>query len=637
MASGAWSRKKRIAFERAFYEFLNNCYIDSKDTGGSTCLGDNIFYGQRKFITDVLDGLEQDIHEFYVLKSRQLGISTISRALSTFYLGVTDGLRGALIFDTDGNRLEARQEIVSMIEGLPTKIQFPGIVGDNRQGLALSNNTTLAFMSAGVKKSKTSGTLGRSRGLSFIHASEMCSWDNTEGVESLRQALSEINPDRLYIWESTGRGYNQWHEMWTEARKDPDHKKCIFLGWWSKDSQKIDRDHSDFAKYGVEDPTEKEQKKIDEVKKLYDFDISREQLAWVRRKMDPGRQGDDYDADLDTNVIRLQEQPWTEDDAWQITGSTFFEAESLNRIAANQTSKKFKAYGYICGLDFYDCKVTPAFNSRMTELKVWEPPQDDSIYVLAADPAYGHDEKNDRSAIQVLRCYSDGVDQVAEYAWPLTNTRQFAWVIASLLGWYAGDRSEVYFILELNGPGEAVWNEFQSLKAQVQYGYHGDMLRERNLENIFANVKNYIYSRSDAMSVGQNYQWKLNSRLKVSIMQRLRDFTSNGMLTIRSQDTVEEMRSIAQEGDSIAAQGSKKDDRVIALAMGIRCWEERVRRTLMAGKRTREAEVAKHRMTLKDQIQLFNGSQLSDFFAVKAGQKRAAMVAAARAKWKGRR
>ena len=90
-----WSPAKRQAFEKSFYVFLDYTYIDSKDTGGRTCLGKHITWGQRHFITCVLDGLEQDIHDFYILKSRQLGLSTISRALSTFYLGAIRGLRGA--------------------------------------------------------------------------------------------------------------------------------------------------------------------------------------------------------------------------------------------------------------------------------------------------------------------------------------------------------------------------------------------------------------------------------------------------------------------------------------------------------------------------------------------------------------
>jgi len=42
---------------------------------------------------------------------------------------------------------------------------------------------------------------------------------------------------------------------------------------------------------------------------------------------------------------------------------------------------------------------------------------------------------------------------VAEYASPLVNTRQLAWVIASLLGWYGSGNATARYIMELNGPG----------------------------------------------------------------------------------------------------------------------------------------------------------------------------------------
>ena len=108
-----------------------------------------------------------------------------------------------------------------------------------------------------------------------------------------------------------------------------------------------------------------------------------------------------------------------------------------------------------------------------------------------------------------------------------------------------------------------------------------------------------------------------NTQLKVAILERMRDFTHNGMLRIRSMDTLEEMRSITREGDAIGAQGSAKDDRVMSLAMGIRCWDERVRRSLINSKRTRAAEEAKRRMSIVDQVAMYNGNQLETFLAGK--------------------
>ena len=326
-----WSHKKRVAVESAFYEFLNRCFINSKDAG-RTCLGESLFLGQRMFVDAVFNSLENDIHKVFVLKSRQLGISTISRALSIFLLGVHPGLKGAIVFDTDNNKNKSRAEIETMIDDLPASLKFPRIIGNNRTGLTLSNNSKILFMSAGVRKSKTSGTLGRSVGLSLAHLSELCSYDNDEGLEAFEQSLSDVNPDRLYVYESTARGFNRFWEMWKEACADPHHCRTLFLGWWTKESQRIERTNPDWELYGVFPPTEKEQAKIEQVKKLYNYDVVPEQLAWIRRKMDPTahREGD-ADPEYEGNTTRIQEQPWTAEEAFQQTGHRVLPGRETDR------------------------------------------------------------------------------------------------------------------------------------------------------------------------------------------------------------------------------------------------------------------------------------------------------------------
>jgi hypothetical protein len=224
---------------------------------------------------------------------------------------------------------------------------------------------------------------------------------------------------------------------------------------------------------------------------------------------------------------------------------------------------------------------------------------------------------------------------VAEYAWPLIDSRQFAWVIASLEGWYGGEKSEIYRILEINGPGEATFRELQSLRQQLSKGYFGNTLENKGLQNIQRNVRNYIYTRSDSMSVGHVYQWKTNGQNKVAIFERMRDFSNNGMLRIRSQETLEEMRTVTREGDSIEAQGSAKDDRVFSLALGVRAWDERARRSLINQRRTRQNEEAKRRLTIADQVSLYNQSQFDAFLAGKGVMRKRMIAAARRQGWRG--
>lgn len=635
-----WPHDKRIRVERAFHEFLDQCWIYSKDASGPVCLGQALYDGQRQFISETFDALERDVHKIYVLKSRQLGLSTIARALIIFLNGLQDGTKCAVVFDTDPNKQQARVEITTMIENFPKEYEFPGIDSNHRAGLTLTNKSQILFMSAGVRKTKSSGTLGRSVGLSLAALSELCSYDNDEGLEAFEQSLSEENPDRLYIYESTARGYNRWNELWTEARNDP-HCHCIFLGWWSKPAQRIERGRPDFELYGVQPPTDRELKKIAEVKSLYGRQITPEQLAWVRRKMDPGAKKEgDAETEYEGTVSRLQEQPWTEEDAWQFTGSVFFPPEKLTLQTNKFVSKKFSTHMFACGIEFTDMRVYKAHNQRSIELKVWDEPQPTAVYVVSADVAHGSNENNDRSAIQVCRCYADGIDQVAEYAWPLIGTRQFAWVILALAAWYSSDGQDVYLIIELNGPGRAVWDEIAFLRHHIAKGYQPKEVAERGLGRIFRNVKDYIYSRPDAMAGGKSWQWQTAPGAgpsgKVRLMERLRDFLSTEKLRIRSMDTLTEMQSVTREGDTIEAQGHKKDDRVLALGLAVRCYEDRVQRKMSVGLRTREAEAARVRMNLGDQARLYSQHQFEQFLN---GRRRARQIAYRQERqmpWRGR-
>ncbi len=141
-----WTHEKRIAVESAFYQFLNRCKVNSKDDG-PIVLGECLYDGQRRFIAMVFDSFQQDIHKIFVLKSRQLGLSTIARALTMFLLGVHSGLKGAVVFDTDQNKQETRSELEVMINDLPRSLKFPGIKGNNRAGLTLATAKAARYAS----------------------------------------------------------------------------------------------------------------------------------------------------------------------------------------------------------------------------------------------------------------------------------------------------------------------------------------------------------------------------------------------------------------------------------------------------------------------------------------------------------
>lgn len=625
----AWTPSRIDDFRNGFHEFVQHVRINSKELGGNTCLGDHVYRAQNMFLETVFESLAEDIHDISILKSRQLGISTITRALSLFWLGIHDGLQGALVFDTAYNTSAARREIVGIINNLPARLHFPPIRDNNRDALILENDSQILFMAAGVKTSRSGGGLGRSVGLNFIHASELCSWNNDEGLTSLRQSLSETFPDRLYLWESTARGFNSWHDLYTEAQDDPS-KKTLFLGWWCKDNQVIERRTAEFAKYGMEPPNGAEMRRIRAVKELYDWDITAEQLAWYRKKSDPTQDREEGDAE-DSNFV--QEQPWIEAESWQQTGSTFFDAEKLTEVTQKITSgPKPQVFRFLPGVtNFVESEFYQAKMRREIDLRLWEEPQPDSTYVVAGDPAFGHNEANNNSCAQVLRCFADGVDQVAEYASSTIGPHQFAWLLWSLVGYYGfKPNNKVLMICELNGPGEEVWRQYDKTRVLIQQGYLRPLAEKKGIENIANNTRNYIYTRSDSMSSGHSLHFKTNQQNKVQLLEACRNYLYSDTLRVRSIETIEEMKSVTRDGDTIKASGNKRDDRTFAMALGVRAWDEKMRRGLITGNRTREAEYARLSLSIVDQYAIFNKSTL-DYFLKEKQMSREAMAMRSRA------
>jgi hypothetical protein len=74
----------------------------------------------------------------------------------------------------------------------------------------------------------------------------------------------------------------------------------------------------------------------------------------------------------------------------------------------------------------------------------------------------------------------------------------------------------------------------------------------------------------------------------------------------------------------------------MASAFAVHCWEEKVRRTLINTNRTRDAEAARQRLTLTDQVYLFQQNQLSQFFKAKRIERMTAQRFAQRNAWRYR-
>lgn len=137
------------------------------------------------------------------------------------------------------------------------------------------------------------------------------------------------------------------------------------------------------------------------------------------------------------------------------------------------------------------------------------------------------------------------------------------------------------------------------------------------------------------MGAGYNYHFKTTTQLKITLFERLRDFVANGLLRVRSLDLIEEMKAVKREGDKIGTLSEKlKDDRVMAMALAVHCWEEKARRMLIQRRFTRDAEKAQKSTQVVDRINLFNQNHIQMFFAKKQTERNVVMRQARYNQWR---
>lgn len=561
----------------AFLRFISLIRITSKEAEEPVPIIP--YEAQKRFLRDLTDGLEADIHHFVVLKARQLGISTILLALDIFWLYMHPGLQGALIFDTSDNKEAARQTLTEMLESLPEAYQIE-VVKHNRHGLVLANGSRLQYMSAG--KNKNSG-LGRSRALNFVHASECSSWGDQKGLDSLLRALAEVNPNRLYIFESTALGFNLFFDMCEKAKQDTT-KRFTFIGWWGKELYSIPPG-PEFDRWWGTHPllTDEEEAVQRAVVEQYDYEITPAQWAYYRRFMD---EAEDVGS-------ALEEMPSTEQEAFQATGNSFF---SLKRVTTDmeliaKLGVAYKGYRYYLGNTFLSMRTEETNIPDDVELKVWEEPVKEGKYVLGVDPAYGRDEDKDRSVISVWRCYADKVVQVAEYTTPMPTTRECAWVMAHLAGCYR----DCVINLEVTGPGGEVQMELNHLRQQIALSH----LREELAPSLnpgwaLDQARWFLYHRPDSMGPGYMFNWKTSFENKSRLLNRMRDSYDTEQLIIRSMPLLQEMTTFVQDGGKLKASGRNKDDRVMAASLASMAWVDWIRPSMMANNQTYEVEQRKH-------------------------------------------
>ena len=528
--------------------------VDTKNRGEIFLSWEEKMGTQRYLMEEIARGLADGVHTFVVLKGRQQGITTECLALDLYWSMKNAGMSGSLVTHDEEARDMFKTTLEMYIAGLPQKFKVP-VAAHNRTQLVFKNRSKLAYQVAGTRKNSK---LGKGKGLTYLHGTEVGEWGDEEGFASLQASMSEDHPDRLEVYESTAQGFNFFADLWDRAGSSVSMRQ-IFIGWWRNEAYRKEKGSNEFRVYWDERLLPEERKWIREIDEKYGYTIQPEQIAWWRWMLNE-KIGD--------QELMYQNHPPTEDYAFIASGQNFFSTARLSdEMKAIKKRPAADLFRFVLRDNFEDCDITES-NTKHSNLKIWEHADPAGIYVLGADPAYGSSDWADRFCASVWRCYGDGMEQVAEFCTESCNTYQFAWVILYLAGHYRNTMIN----LEINGPGQAVWQEIQQMKRNASMNPKNPV--SQKILHVVQNLQNYLYRRLDGFSRPSAYHWKTSTDTKERMLNFYKDCFERGTSMLRSSQLIEEMQKVVREEGQLGAPGRGKDDRVIAAGLAHVAWTD---------------------------------------------------------------
>lgn len=546
------------------YDLLSSVEIDTKELGRTHV---EPWMSQRIIIDAVAKGLSEGVHEFAVLKCRQVAATTTCSVIELFWALANPGVQGAIIADRTDNLERLRRIFAALLETLPPEWRSSEhrLIQNNRNGMAFANRSVIDLMAAA-----SNPDLGASRALNMCHMTECGQWKSLAGVESLKASLARQNPHRLYIWESIANGFNWWYNFCQQAKQDR-HMRFIFLGFWSNPTYAIEKSDPDYKTFWDGRLDDEELVRARDVRARYGVVVKPEQVAWWRRE-----------AEFRAEEYMLRHYPWNERECFIASGSSFFPAARTLELAETLAEgPPYKGYRYHFEDAFLGSRIEQTTNKDDVMLRVWEPPEEKGVYVIGGDPSGGGGGDANDHALQVLRCYADRIVQVAEFQSNKPLTYQFAWVLSHLCGAYRDHLANI----EVSGVGAAVLPEVRSLRQLAQRGIIQAEQGSDSILNMVGAVRWFLYKRADTLGgAGNVINWKANQDNKQAIYSELRDSLMLRTIELRSIRLVKQLQAIVEDDGWLGAgpDTGENDDLVSAVTLAHHTWIEWRRPGLIA-------------------------------------------------------
>ncbi len=302
-----------------------------------------------------------------VLKSRQLGISSLACALSLYYCHTEPGVVCLLMSYSQDSARGIFEKLKALWTEIPDAVRLPELT-NNRSELKFSNGSRIVVATCGTKD------VARGLTLRFCHLSEYAFFKRDRAEKNLLAIEQALRPDGVIIIESTANGLNHFSELWQKAESGENMYIPHFFGWID-DKLMFKDEYKQFSKrYISRFGKLPETNELDETEQaLIGQGASIEQIVWRRLKI----------ANSSLEQFR-QEFPSNPVEAFVSTGTNYFNVSMIHDIIPNvhksiAAPEQFKKYA---GLTF------------------WQLPEKGQRYYIGCDAAEGVGQ--DHSCIEVI-------------------------------------------------------------------------------------------------------------------------------------------------------------------------------------------------------------------------------------------
>lgn len=508
----------------------------------------------------------------YLLKARQLGMSTFTEGLGYWFLTLHTHRDGLIV----AHETDSASRIFSMMQLMwqesPEAVRPLRRISNRREmwwanaNYPQDGSNNPGLQSRVLISTADNPNFGVSGTIQFAHLSEFARYPEVnnriaETMKTFRQAVPR-KPWTFIIYETTAKGFNMGKDVWDDPHNGI---RKVFLSWVADEEYTSpealylsELENRPEGRYG--DEVSIREHVIRELKFWYPDEAtdkrwlsteSLKRMAWRRSQID-----EEFDGD---GSLFRQEHPITAHEAFVTSGTSVFNTAKLTDIrdALGEEPPAIIAYGFNKQARNFKMSQTRTKLFRSPEkrdrhraftaavgagdLRVYELPKTGVKYAIGADVSEGYDN-SDYSAAHVIRI--PDLVQVA-VAQLHIDSDDFADYLAALGVIY----NKAWIAVEVTGSG---------LATQLRLS--------KNLYYPYLYRRQVFDQASRKMQL--KYGWSTNRASKPIMINELKGALRDDLLVVQDLPTIDELAAYVQLDDSgKTGAASGHDDLVTSLAL----------------------------------------------------------------------